>query len=883
LNKKLKKGLTTTMAAAMGLGVVIPAVPVIAAPATSGWVLTAQGWTYYKSGVKATGWVLDGGKWYLLDSNGVMKTGWAKDAGTWYFLTASGAMATGWVKDTDGKWYFLKTSGAMAASTWAGNYYLTASGAMAVSTVTEDGWTVDANGAWDGHSKAADLAAATAAVVAAEASKSQADIDAATALVAKLTIAADATALTGRLNAIATNLEVSSVTPINATQVKVVFTNKVDETDAQLVARYSIDGTNPTAASLDTTDGKTVTLTFASAEVTDAVLVVNPVLSATDETVSSPKYTKVLTYTDEVKPDIASVTAKTNGTVATSVTVTATEPILSTLAKIDGSYVTVNFGGTDTATINGLSLDNTKTHTIELVNLTDKATTPNTTVSTSKSFSVVTDTVAPTATLSAKSDKTILVTFSKSMNAASVQAALAAGTTAVKDEAFSGVNTLVATPVADTNNTQFTIAITDTLYTNTNSRRFTVILPNTITDSLGNAIATSTQQVVLTKDVTAPAATGYKIVKNANGEVAGLEVNFSEGLTANAAVAQPVIVNSNGQIVTGTLLGGISIGTAASGATKVVYTFTTPAKLTGAYNFSFGSSLVTDQAETANGSVAFNYNVDFGTAAGTFDLTLANAALDVVTVNFGRPVKGGAVANSATDLNNYSLAGKPLPAGTTIYLSADQTTATITLPTNGVDTTDPAAYFTVANVKSLTGETLNSYAGTVAVLDNTQPVLTSAVLNSNGSITLGFSETLTTPTVVGDYTVKVNNKTVASSAIAALTTGVGSEAGKYVIPNFVTTYLDQDGTPSNGDEIVYIDADGVAGYDASKDILLQTGTFASVANTNYASGVVGGKDAGISTITITTKAGANGADADPDGIGAAIANVIKAGTTITVK
>lgn len=42
MNKKLKKGLTTTMAAAMGLGVVIPAVPVIAAPATSAGLIQQQ-------------------------------------------------------------------------------------------------------------------------------------------------------------------------------------------------------------------------------------------------------------------------------------------------------------------------------------------------------------------------------------------------------------------------------------------------------------------------------------------------------------------------------------------------------------------------------------------------------------------------------------------------------------------------------------------------------------------------------------------------------------------------------------------------------------------------------------------------------------------------
>ncbi|MHC1681703.1 MAG: beta strand repeat-containing protein [Clostridiaceae bacterium] len=715
----------------------------------------------------------------------------------------------------------------------------------------------------------ADTFEAYKAVVAAEAAQTQASVDAAQALVNKITNEVNKTYFNARLSKISVGFKVSSVVALNATQVKVIFNKTVDKTDAETLARYTLGVANPTAASLDT-DKKTVTLTFATAEVTDAVLVVDPVKSETDSSVTTSKYTQVFTYKDEVKADILTVDSKTNGSVASTVTVKATEPIASALAKIDGNYVTANFGGTDTATITGLSLDKNTSHTIELINLTDKAATPNVTVSTSKTFNVVTDTVAPTVTLSTKSDKQILVTFDKSMDVSTVQAALAVDT-GVKDEAFANVTHSAVAVVANTDNKQFTVDVTATLYTNSTTRTLTVVLPNTIKDSLGNAIATSTKQVVMTKDTVAPVATGYKVIKNASGQVTDLEVSFSEELAANANPAEPTIVDANGVVVTGTLLGGITANAITAGDKKVTYHFTTAAKVSGTFGFSFAADLVTDRAETGNKSSAFNYNVNFGTDTGTFDLTSVTSLANVITVNYGRAVKGGSVVGSATDLNNYSLAGKPLPAGTTITLDATQNIATITLGADGVTKTDAAAIITVANVKAITGEVINATTKTVAVTDNTKPVLTSAVLNTNGSITLGYSEDLTTPTVVGDYTFRLNGKIVADASVAGITAGVGSEAGKFIVSGFVATY--DAGTGSAGDEKVFIDLTG-DGLTAD-DIVLQSGTIANLAASNYASGVVGGKDAAISTITVATDASATGADA--------AGNVIKSGTTITVK
>lgn len=98
----------------------------------SGWrQWTDGGWSYYRGGERATGWLQLGGSWYLLDVNGIMQTGWQRQQDAWYFLDSSGAMRTGWVRD-GGKWYFLDASGAMLTGfvhDGKGWYYLEDSGA----------------------------------------------------------------------------------------------------------------------------------------------------------------------------------------------------------------------------------------------------------------------------------------------------------------------------------------------------------------------------------------------------------------------------------------------------------------------------------------------------------------------------------------------------------------------------------------------------------------------------------------------------------------------------------------------------------------------------------------------------------------------------------
>ena len=118
----------------------------------TGWVGDG-GWFYLDSdGAVTTGWKVIDGRWYHFDSgDGKMQTGWLLDNGRWYWLENSGAMATGWVW-TGGAWYYMDADGSMhtgwlnLGGTW---YYLASSGAM------QTGWVYDGSAyyfcASDGH------------------------------------------------------------------------------------------------------------------------------------------------------------------------------------------------------------------------------------------------------------------------------------------------------------------------------------------------------------------------------------------------------------------------------------------------------------------------------------------------------------------------------------------------------------------------------------------------------------------------------------------------------------------------------------------------------------------------------------------------------------
>ena len=536
--------------------------------------------------------------------------------------------------------------------------------------------------------------------------------------------------------------KVMSVNIVDGVTVEVKFSEAVLKSDIN--NKVSIQGTTLDTATLSE-DGKTLTLNSATAiNVKDAAVVVEPIRTAKDRLVKTAKYVSVVTYKDEVAPTIASVKATTKGKATETVVVTLSEKATIGSAKINGVDVASGNIKVDgkTVTLEGVTVEAGKSHTVELFNVEDKA--GNKSVKASKTFEVSVDTVAPTATIEAAGDNTILVTFDKSMNVDSVKAALVNGI--VKDELLGAVTSDTATVVEKSDNKQFLVELKDnTIFANKDSRTFTVVLGGTMTDALGNKFAATTKSVTLTKDAVKPVATGYDIIVDEDGKVEEIVVEFNEALAAKTGInfgSVATVVNAEGKVdsTLDTLTGSVE-----KGSKKVSFKFATPVLIEGKLAVTFNKDLVTDLALAANKSDAFNMTFDFGTAktstefemaAGAFDTTTA----DTIKVTFPEAVKGGAVAGSATDLANYTLDGKAL-TGATITISADNKVATIKLAEGTITADNKTAVMKVSNVQNLAGtKTVKAYEQTIAVQDTKAPELTSAVIVDNQTIELTYNE-----------------------------------------------------------------------------------------------------------------------------------------------
>lgn len=553
--------------------------------------------------------------------------------------------------------------------------------------------------------------------------------------------------------------KVMSVNIVDGVTVEVKFSEAVLKSDIN--KKVSIQGTTLDTANLSE-DGKTLTLTSKKAiEVKDAAVVVEPIRTAKDRLVKTAKHVSVVTYKDEVAPTIASVKAETKGKATETVTVTLTEAATADTAKINGQVAKVSKVDGKTITLTGVTVEAGKTHTVELFNVVDAAN--NKTVQASKTFEVTVDTVAPTATVEAAGDTAILVTFDKSMNVASVKAALANGI--IKDELLAAVTSNTATVVEKSDNKQFLVELKDnTIFTNKDSRTFTVVLGGTMTDALGNKFAATTKTVTLTKDAVKPVATGYDIVVDEDGKVEEIVVEFNEALAEKKAInfaTFATVVNESGKV--DSKLNNL-VGTVEKGSKKVSFKFATPVLVEGKLAVTFKQGLVTDLALASNASDAFNMTFDFGNVKTStefeMDVKSITTSGDTITVKFPETVKGGAVAGSATDLANYTLDGKPL-TGATITISEDNLEATIKLAEGTITADNDTAVIKVSNVQNLAGtKTVKAYSQTIAVKDTKAPELTSAVIVDNKTIELTYSEAITkVGTFATDFALIVDGET----------------------------------------------------------------------------------------------------------------------------
>lgn len=111
-------------------------------------------------------------------------------------------------------------------------------------------------------------------------------------------------------------------------------------------------------------------------------------------------------------------------------------------------------------------------------------------------------------------------------------------------------------------------------------------------------------------------------------------------------------------------------------------------------------------------------------------------------MTFDKVVKGGQGADSASNANNYTLAGAKLPEGTLIVVNADGTSVTIELPETFTFEKSETVKFTVANVANKDGVKMGTTNLLLDVVDTKAPEFKSAKITKVDAkeITLTFSE-----------------------------------------------------------------------------------------------------------------------------------------------
>ncbi|WP_150283504.1 hypothetical protein [Rummeliibacillus sp. TYF-LIM-RU47] len=591
-------------------------------------------------------------------------------------------------------------------------------------------------------------------------------------------------------NGVEVSAKVNSVEAINGTQLKVTFNKSVDATTAEDEGNYSLDNTalNSSNAKAELQDdSKTVILTlntaFDNKSEHSVAVTISGILEKDSTTSKLPKFSSVIKVLDTTPAQVASVKGLTNGSTVTEVTVDYSEPVQAgAVIKIDGTKVGLTTAG-ESQTISGLSLDSSKEHTVEVVNLTDAA--GNITAVATSKFTATKDDVAPEIkSLTALNDKEFVVEFSEKIKASTLTAAdfkLANSTT---------LATVTPTDVraldGDTTGTKFVVTtnLTSASYETVTSIPLTVaVAEKSFTDVAGNENAATTKSVTLSKDTTAPVVQSVKFTKASSGDIEKVTFTFDENVAEVTGMNKDAV-----EVVskTGLLQSGFVTGTSVSGKTL---TLTLKAGVKdGTYSFTLPAGFVTDTSTSLNKSAKVEKVLDFGAAEEETQFAIVSAKnvvsennTNVITVDFGKDVIGGAFDGSATNTDRYTLNGKAIPSDAKIVLISQQK-AQITLPVGTVETSDDAAVLQVSGVKTTTGLTNKLYTVTLDNLtDNVAPKLQTAQLLPDGkTFVLTYNENVTG--VVTNDDVKTAFKfTEAGKDVTLNTAKVVSVTGKTVV------------------------------------------------------------------------------------------------------
>ncbi|WP_103108933.1 hypothetical protein [Brevibacillus reuszeri] len=528
-------------------------------------------------------------------------------------------------------------------------------------------------------------------------------------------------------------------------------------------ASYYVDnvalGTWDAASTLTMSeDGRTVTIKLSGktlVNATDYAIVIDGINDFKNEN-PVPKYTKVITFNDTVRPTVSGVTYDDSITARVGFSEALSSAGTVVVLDSTGKDVTANFGTPGTATLSSdkksFTVDlkdakvlNNVNYTVKIVGAKDLAgnlVNPNPVTVTVKKN--ITETDAPVATsVEALGYDKVKVTFNEKLSDP--------GKIAV------GAGTAVAISTASTGNA--TVDSTGLVYTVTlagdNVQTADGVYTVTLTDFVdlnGNKTASATKAVSFKGDTTAPVfgssrveqigSTQYLVVtyddtnvqpQTAAGAITGTYID-ADGIEKAAN-----IVTTGNAIYDPNLTGKSNAIQIALPATVADY---------GTYTVTLPKGLVKDTAGNQSAAKQVTFTLGQGSDTAKPKLTEANLTVqgalgaDTVKAVFSKPLD----KTTAQDVNNYLVDG--VAVFSKAVFDTDTKTVKLTLKPGAIDLTGDRLV-TVKNVKDVSGNVMETVNFSKGFTENVKPTLVSAALTTPKTITLTFSEDLKLSTIEG--------------------------------------------------------------------------------------------------------------------------------------
>ncbi len=524
--------------------------------------------------------------------------------------------------------------------------------------------------------------------------------------------------------------KVESIKAINAKEIDVKLGATVKEEDVKNAKFTLSQGTNATAVTAKIgEDKKSVILTLdgdAKLKNKEAYVLTVEGLKATDGK-EIPKALEVIFFNDEVAPTVSTVSTpdgKLKVVFSEKLDATKGATVVVNGQKVEGKVENNTFTST-----NALNLESGKEFSIIVTGATDLSNNAMEMYEGKATYKVEKDTTAPEVKdvkvkeITAEGKATLEVTFSEEL------AENGQGTVVVKK----GKEELKSAIARDTQDkTKAVIEVTGALKDKETAADLTVEFVG-YKDLANNVGSKVSKAVKVSKDVVAP-----NFVKVVADQDKAATFTFDKEVTAQNGKLRVINLDTSKDVTA-----DVTVAPAKDNKKGITLTF--PEK--GNYKVAAAKGLVKDAA--GNESVAFTKEVkvvekeaekETDKVAPVVKAVAYDKATNKITVNFEKEVKGGQVAESASNVNNYTLAGAKLPEGTLIVL--DGTNAIIELPSTFTFEKSETVKFTVANVANKDGVKMGTANLLLEVKDTKAPEFKSAKVSNveKKEVTLTFSE-----------------------------------------------------------------------------------------------------------------------------------------------